>query len=118
MPRFPLKKRVFLCFPALSRVIPHFSNILSLYTAVLFKTNIQSPSQPLCEGLRYLGLRIFAEFMDLFVSTLEQAAEMYENASDFLPMLGTVYVKFFYHNPVYFDFLFPEHEHVPIYKFN
>jgi len=31
MPRFPLKKRVFLCFPALSRVIPHFSNILSLY---------------------------------------------------------------------------------------
>ena len=56
--------------------------------------------------------------MDLFVSTLEQAAEMYENAPDFLPMLGTTYVKFFYHNPVYFDFLFPEHEHVPIYKFN
>lgn len=80
-------------------------------------SNIQSPSQSLCEGLRYLGLRIFAEFMDLFVSTLEQAAEMYENASDFLPMLGTAYVKFFYHNPVYFDFLFPEHEHVPIYKF-
>ena len=44
--------------------------------------------------------------MDLFVSTLEQAAETYENAPDFLPMLGTVYVKFFYHNPVYFDFLF------------
>ena len=95
-------------FPIASASIP----------AVLFKTNIQSPSQPLCEGLRYLGLRIFAEFMDLFVSTLEQAAEMYENASDFLPMLGTAYVKFFYHNPVYFDFLFPEHEHVPIYKFN
>ena len=44
--------------------------------------------------------------MDLFVSTLEKAAEMYENAPDFLPMLGTSYVKFFYHNPVYFDFLF------------
>lgn len=35
MPRFPLKKRVFLCFPALSRVIPHFSNILSLYNVSL-----------------------------------------------------------------------------------
>ena len=35
MPRFPLKKRVFLCFPALSRVIPHFSNILSLYICTM-----------------------------------------------------------------------------------
>lgn len=44
--------------------------------------------------------------MDLFTSTLEQTAETYADAPDLLSMLGTAYVKFFYHNPLYFDFLF------------
>ncbi len=44
--------------------------------------------------------------MDLFTSTLEQTAEMYADAPDLLSMLGTAYVKFFYQNPLYFDFLF------------
>ncbi|MCM1161334.1 MAG: TetR/AcrR family transcriptional regulator [Roseburia sp.] len=44
--------------------------------------------------------------MDLFTSTLEETAEMYADKPDLLPMLGTAYVKFFYQNPLYFDFLF------------
>ena len=44
--------------------------------------------------------------MDLFTSTLEQTAETYADAPDLLSMLGTAYVKFFYQNPLYFDFLF------------
>ena len=32
--------------------------------------------------------------------------KLFSVCRDFLPMLGTAYVKFFYHNPVYFDFLF------------
>ena len=44
--------------------------------------------------------------MDLFTSTLEQTVEMYADTSNILLMLGTAYVKFFYKNPLYFDFLF------------
>lgn len=33
---------------------------LSIFVAILFKTNIQNPLPLFCEGLRYLGLRIFA----------------------------------------------------------
>lgn len=44
--------------------------------------------------------------MDLFTSTLEQTAEMYADKPNLLSMLGTAYVKFFYQNPLYFDFLF------------
>lgn len=44
--------------------------------------------------------------MDLFTSTLEQTVEMYADTPNILLMLGTAYVKFFYKNPLYFDFLF------------
>ncbi len=44
--------------------------------------------------------------MDLFTSTLEQTVEMYTDTPNILLMLGTAYVKFFYKNPLYFDFLF------------
>lgn len=44
--------------------------------------------------------------MDLFTSALEQAAKMYADSPELLLMLGTTYVKFFYQNPLYFDFLF------------
>lgn len=44
--------------------------------------------------------------MDLFTSTLEQTVEMYADTPNFLSLLGTAYVKFFYQNPLYFDFLF------------
>lgn len=44
--------------------------------------------------------------MDLFTSTLEQTAMIYADTPALLPMLGTAYVKFFYQNPLYFDFLF------------
>lgn len=44
--------------------------------------------------------------MDLFTSTLEHTAEMYADTPELLSMLGTAYVKFFYQNPLYFDFLF------------
>ena len=44
--------------------------------------------------------------MDLFTSTLEQTVERYADAPNLLPLLGTAYVKFFYQNPLYFDFLF------------
>ena len=44
--------------------------------------------------------------MDLFTSTLEQTVEMYADTPNLLSLLGTAYVKFFYQNPVYFDFLF------------
>lgn len=43
--------------------------------------------------------------MDLFTSTLEQTVEMYADTPNILLMLGTAYVKFFYKNPLYFDFL-------------
>lgn len=44
--------------------------------------------------------------MDLFTSTLERTAELYADKPELLSMLGTAYVKFFYQNPLYFDFLF------------
>ena len=44
--------------------------------------------------------------MDLFTSTLEQTVEMYADTPNLLSVLGTAYVKFFYKNPLYFDFLF------------
>ena len=44
--------------------------------------------------------------MDLFTSTLEQTVEMYADTPNLLSLLGTAYVKFFYQNPLYFDFLF------------
>ena len=44
--------------------------------------------------------------MDLFTSTLEQTVEMYADTPNILLLLGTAYVKFFYKNPLYFDFLF------------
>lgn len=44
--------------------------------------------------------------MDLFTSILEQTVEMYADTPNILLMLGTAYVKFFYKNPLYFDFLF------------
>lgn len=44
--------------------------------------------------------------MELFTSTLEHTAELYVDAPDLLCLLGTAYVKFFYQNPLYFDFLF------------
>ena len=44
--------------------------------------------------------------MDLFTSTLEQTVEMYADTPNILLMLGTAYVKFFYKNPLYFDFFF------------
>lgn len=44
--------------------------------------------------------------MDLFTSTLEQTIEMYADTPNLLSLLGTAYVKFFYQNPLYFDFLF------------
>ena len=44
--------------------------------------------------------------MDLFTSTLEQTVEMYADTPNILLMLWTAYVKFFYKNPLYFDFLF------------
>lgn len=44
--------------------------------------------------------------MDLFTSALEQTAERYADKPEILSMLGTAYVKFFYQNPLYFDFLF------------
>lgn len=44
--------------------------------------------------------------MDLFTSTLEQTVEMYADTPNILLMLGTAYVKFFYKNPLYFDYLF------------
>ena len=44
--------------------------------------------------------------MDLFTASLEKTAEEYESSDLLLPMLGKTYVMFFYHNPLYFDFLF------------
>ena len=44
--------------------------------------------------------------MDLFTASLEKTAEKYESSDLLLPMLGKTYVMFFYHNPLYFDFLF------------
>ena len=44
--------------------------------------------------------------MDLFTTSLEETATKYENTSEILPMLGKTYVMFFYHNPLYYDFLF------------
>lgn len=44
--------------------------------------------------------------MDSFTSALEQTAGMYADKPELLSMLGTAYVKFFYQNPLYFDFLF------------
>ena len=44
--------------------------------------------------------------MDLFTSTLEQTVEMYADTPNLLSLLGSAYVKFFYQNPLYFDFLF------------
>ena len=44
--------------------------------------------------------------MDLFTSTLEQTVEVYADTPNLLSLLGSAYVKFFYQNPLYFDFLF------------
>lgn len=44
--------------------------------------------------------------IDLLTLTLEETAEKYADTPQLLPMLGTAYVKFFYQNPLYFDFLF------------
>lgn len=44
--------------------------------------------------------------MGLFTTSLEETATKYENTSEILPMLGKTYVMFFYHNPLYYDFLF------------
>ena len=44
--------------------------------------------------------------MDLFTSTLEQTVEVYADSPNLLSLLGSAYVKFFYQNPLYFDFLF------------
>ncbi len=44
--------------------------------------------------------------MDLLTASLEKTAEEYESSDLLLPMLGKTYVMFFYHNPLYFDFLF------------
>lgn len=74
--------------------------------AVLFSAKEAPWAKPVPFAEAEFGIKGDVYFTDLFVSTLEQSAETYENAPDFLPMLGTAYVKFFYHNPVYFDFLF------------
>ena len=76
MPRFPLKKRVFLCFPALSRVIPHFSNILSLYNNS-FEFNMMEHDKFLMQELYSRPCSMFnvgamMPWMDYTPRTLEQ----------------------------------------------
>ena len=44
--------------------------------------------------------------MDTFTQALKETAQQYQDTPELLPRLGKTYVLFFYHHPLYYDFLF------------